>query len=203
MPSTEVPTSPPGRKPEPFSRRKRARYEELDPDELLHLIDRLEDERSRAMRREGIWISFIAHLLLFWFLFYGPKFRSHQPHVVNPADLKQKDLTYLNLPPDAEKRVTPPKQAPPSDKSRTAQSPHPTLDRKTLRQLEAMKKAGPPVPAATPVKPFARQNETQPEAAPRRVTTDRMRPPSIQPWRWDPISSATPWGSTSALTCGG
>src|SRR6202044_2303153 len=111
MPSTEVPTSPPGRRPEPFSRRKRVRYEELEPDELLHLIDRLEDERSRALRREGIWISVIAHLLLFWFLFYGPKFRSHQPHVVNPDVNKQKDLTYLNLPPDAEKRVTP-KQAP-------------------------------------------------------------------------------------------
>ena len=120
MPSTEVPTSPPGRPPEPFSKRKRVRYEELDPDELLHLIDRLEDERSRALRREGIWISVIAHLLLFWFLFYGPKFRSHQPHVVNPNDNK-KDLTYLNLPPDAEKQVKPKPQAPLSDKNRVAQ----------------------------------------------------------------------------------
>ena len=111
MPSTEVPTSPPGRPPEPFTRRKRVRYEELDPDELLHLIDRLEDERSRALRREGIWISFIAHLLLFWFLFYGPKFRSHQPHVVNPSDNK-KDLTYLDLPPDAQKQVKPQSSGP-------------------------------------------------------------------------------------------
>ena len=117
----EVPTSPPGRPPEPFSRRRRVRYEELDPDELLHLIDRLEDERSRALRREGIWISFIAHLLLFWFLFYGPKFRSHQPHVVNPSDNK-KDLTYLDLPPDAQKQVKPKPQAPASDKNRVAQS---------------------------------------------------------------------------------
>jgi TonB family protein len=146
MPLTEVPTSPPGRRPEPSSRRKRLRYEELDPDELLHLIDRLEDERSRALRREGIWISVIAHLLLFWFLFYGPKFRSHQPHVVNPND-KQKDLTFLNLPPDAQKEVKPKPQAPPSDKNRVAQSRHPTLDRKTLQQLEAMKRAGPPQPA--------------------------------------------------------
>jgi TonB family protein len=143
MPSTEVPTSPPGRPPEPFFKRKRVRYEELDPDELLHLIDRLEDERSRALRREGIWISFIAHLLLFWFLFYGPKFRSHQPHVVNPNDNK-KDLTYLNLPPDAQKQVKPKPQAPLSDKNRVAQSRHPTLDRKTLQQLEAMRRAGPP-----------------------------------------------------------
>jgi len=107
MPSTEVPTSPPGRPPEPFSRRKRVRYEELEPDELLHLIDRLEDERSRALRREGIWISVIAHLVLFWFLFYGPKFRSHQPHVVNPDANKQKDMTFLNLPPDAQRPVKP------------------------------------------------------------------------------------------------
>src|SRR6201996_5349857 len=117
MPTTETPTSPPSRPPKSFSSRRRTRYEELDPDELLHLIDRLEDERSRALRREGIWISVIAHLILFWFLFYGPKFR-HQVHVVNPDINKQKDLTYLNLPPDAQRQVKPPKQAPPSDKDR-------------------------------------------------------------------------------------
>jgi TonB family protein len=176
MPSTEVPTSPPGRPPESFFRRKRTRYEELDPDELLHLIDRLEDERSRAMRREGMWISFIAHLLLFWFLFYGPKFRSHQPHVVNP-DTKQKDLTYLNLPPDAQRRVTPPKQAPPSDKNRIAQAPKPTLDRKTLQQLEAMRRAGPPVPAAPP-------QQAPPQAAP--------PAPAAQPQQQAQARPATP-----------
>ena len=123
---------------------KRVRYEELEPDELLHLIDRLEDERSRALRREGIWISVIAHLVLFWFLFYGP--RAHRVHVVNPDANKQKDMTFLNLPPDAQRPVKPPKQAPPSDKDRMAQSRHPTLDKKTLQQLEAMRKAGPPIP---------------------------------------------------------
>jgi TonB family protein len=163
MPLTEVPPKPPGKSPVPFTRRKRVRYEELDADELLHLIDRLEDERSRALRREGIWISIIAHLFLFWFLFYGPKFRSHQPHVVNPSDLKQKDLTYLNLPPDAQKRVQPPKQAPPSDKNRIAQAPKPTLDRKTLQQLEAMKRAGPPAPVPSQPTP---QPQPQTKAAP-------------------------------------
>ena len=170
MPSTEVPTSPPGRPPEPFTRRKRVRYEELDPDELLHLIDRLEDERSRALRREGIWISFIAHLLLFWFLFYGPKFRSHQPHVVNPSDNK-KDLTYLDLPPDAQKQVKPKPQAPPSDKNRVAQAPHPTLDRKTLQQLEAMRRAGPPQPVAPP----APQQPAPPAPAPLLPLNSRRR----------------------------
>jgi TonB family protein len=192
MPSTEVPTSPPGRKPEPFSRLKRARYEELDPDELLHLIDRLEDERSRAMRREGIWISFIAHLFLFWFIFYGPKFRTHQPHVVNPADLKQKDLTYLNLPPDAEKQIKPPKQAPPSDKDRVAKSAHPTLDRKTLQQLEAMKRAGPPVPAAPP-QPAPPAPAAQPQQqAQARPATPPPPPPPQQSLLNEPKPAPTP-----------
>jgi TonB family protein len=177
MPSTEVPTSPPGRPPEPFFKRKRARYEELEPDELLHLIDRLEDERSRARRREGVWISFIAHLILFWFLFYGPKFRSHQPHVVNPSD-QQKDLTFLNLPPDAQRHVRPPRPAPPSDKNRIAQSAHPTLDRKTLQQLEAMKRAGPPQPVAP--QPAPPQAAPQP-AAPQPPQQSEARPASPPP----------------------
>src|ERR1700760_4977803 len=111
MPQTEVPTSPPGKTPEPFSRRKSTRYEELEPDELLHLIDKLEDERSAARRREGIWISFIAHLFLFWFLFYGPKFRPPTVHVVTPSANK-KDMTSLDLPRDAQKQVKPKTQAP-------------------------------------------------------------------------------------------
>jgi TonB family protein len=178
MPSTETPTSPPGRPPEPFFSRKRQRYEELDPDELLHLIDRLEDERSRALRREGIWISYIAHLLLFWFLFYGPKFRSHQPHVVNP-EVKQKDLTFLNLPPDAQ-RVKPPKQAPLSDKNREAHTAKPTLDRKTLQQLEAMKKAGPPVPQAPQPAPPTPAPQPQQQTQARPGTPPPPPPPQQQ-----------------------
>jgi TonB family protein len=160
MPQTEVPTSPPGKTPDPFSRRKSTRYEELEPDELLHLIDKLEDERSAARRREGMWISFIAHLFLFWFLFYGPKFRPHTVHVVNPSDNK-KDMTYLDLPPDAQRQIKPKAQAPLSDKNRLAQSPKPTLDKKTLQQLQAMRRAGPPQP--TPPEP---PTPAQPAPAP-------------------------------------
>jgi TonB family protein len=162
MPQTEVPTSPPGKTPDPFSRRKSTRYEELEPDELLHLIDKLEDERSAARRREGMWISFIAHLFLFWFLFYGPKFRPHGVHVVNPNDSK-KDTTYLDLPPDAQKLIKPKTQAPLSDKNRVAQSPKPTLDKKTLQQLEAMRRAGPPQPTPPQAAP---QQPTPPQPAP-------------------------------------
>ena len=179
MPPTEAPTSPPGKPPEPLSRRRSTRYEELEPDELLHLIDRLEDERSRSRRREGIWISFIAHLFLFWFLFYGPKFRSHQPHVVNPAQNK-KDLTYLDLPKDAQKQVRPKAEAAPSDKNRVAQSAHPTLDRKTLQQLEAMRRAGPPQPAAPQPAPPQPQ-QAPPSPAPQQQARAATPPPPPAP----------------------
>jgi TonB family protein len=191
MPSTEVPTSPPGRPPEPFSRRKRVRYEELEPDELLHLIDRLEDERSRALRREGIWISVIAHLILFWFLFYGP--RAHRVHVVNPDANKQKDMTFLNLPPDAQRPVKPPKQAPPSDKDRMAQSRHPTLDKKTLQQLEAMRKAGPPIPTAPQqAAPPSPASAPQQQAQPRPATPPPPPPPTNQSLLNEPKPVPTP-----------
>jgi outer membrane biosynthesis protein TonB len=191
MPTTEVPTSPPGRPPERLFRRKRVRYEELGSDELLHLIDRLEDERSRARLREGIWISLIAHLILFWFLLYGPRLLGHQPHVVNPADaLKNKDLTYLDLPPDALKEIKPQAQAPPSDKNRIAQSDHPVLDRKTLQQLQAMRRAGPPLPTPTPPQPPpAQQQQQQAQAQPQ-----RPQPPTqpLQPTQQAQLEAPTP-----------
>ena len=186
MPTTEVPTSPPGRPPEPFSRRKRARYEELEPDELLHLIDRLEDERSASRRREGMWVSFIAHLFLFWFLFYGPKFKTHQPHVVVPQE-KPKDTTFLSLPPDLQKQVKPRPEAPQSDKNRVAQAPHPTLDKKTLQQLEAMKRAGPPLPAApqpAPAQKPAPQSAPPPPTPPQQA---QARPPTPPPQQQQPL----------------
>ena len=123
---------------------------------------------------KDMWISFIAHLLLFWFLFYGPP--SHRIRVVNPSDnIKQKDLTFLNLPPDAEKQVKPPKPAPPSDKNRIAKSAHPTLDRKTLQQLEAMKRAGPPQPVAP--QPAAPASSRRLQRSSRRRAVHRLRHP--------------------------
>jgi TonB family protein len=176
MPTTEVPTSPASRPPEPpLFRRKRARYEELEPEELLHLIDRLEDERSLARRREGIWISVIAHLIIFWFLFYGPKVLWHQPHIVNPPE-NRKDMTYLALPPDQLQNVKPRPNAPLSDKNRIAQPARPpVLDRRTLERLREMQRAqGPPAPVPP-----------QPQAAPQQQA--QAAPP--QPQRTPPPSS--------------
>ena len=193
MPTTEVPTSPPGQRPEPRFRRKRTRYEDLGSDELLHLIDRLEDERSRARLREGIWISLIAHIVLFWFIAYAPRVLWHQPHVVNPSDVlkNRKDLTYLDLPPDALKKVKPKTEAPLSDKNRIAQSDRPVLDRKTLQQLQAMRRAGPPMPAAPPQPAPQQQAQAQ---APPQAQPERPTPPAqpLQPTQQAQIEAPKP-----------
>ena len=140
MPITEPPTSerPPERPP-----KGKRRYSELEPHELFSLIEEYEDERAKARLRESIWISIIVYMCLAWFLFYGPHYLWHQPHVINPADaLKdRKDLTYLDLPPDALKAVKPKTPETLSDKNRVAQSKQPRLDKKTLEALEAARKA--------------------------------------------------------------
>lgn len=153
MPITEVPTNPAGAPPEPPRKSKRARYEILDRHELLQVMDELEDERSRARLREFFWVSIIVHLIIFWFLAYGPRYMFHHIRVVDPSTIlkqREKELTYLDLPPDALKQIKPKQSDVVSDKNRVAQSKNPTLDKKTLQQLQAMKRAGPPAPAPQP-----------------------------------------------------
>jgi TonB family protein len=117
-------------------------------------MDDLQDERARARLREVFWVSIIIHMIVFWFLLYGPRYVWHRNiRVVDPSEIlkqRQKELTYLDLPPDALKQTKPKQSDIISDKSRTAQSKNPTLDKKTLQQLQAMKRAGPPAPAPQP-----------------------------------------------------
>src|SRR6185437_11597912 len=81
---------------------------------------------------------------------FGPRYILHRPKVVSPFDVltdrQKKELTYMTLPPDALKNIRPKNPQALSDKNRVAQSPHPTLDKKTLEQLQAMRRAGPPAP---------------------------------------------------------
>jgi TonB family protein len=164
----EVPppqSAPPEPPVGPKFRRKSTRYDGMEADELLHLIDNLEDERSRARVREGIYVSLLAHVLIFLFILFGPRYILRQPKVVSPFDVlserQKKEMTYMSLPPDALKHIRPKNPQALSDKDRVAQSPHPTLDRKTLEQLQAMRRAGPPAP-----RPEAQRQPTPDQTAP-------------------------------------
>ena len=142
----------------------------MEADELLHLIDNLEDERSRARVREGIYISLLAHVLIFLWILFGPRYILHRPKVISPFDVltarQKKEMTYLSLPPDALKNIQPKNPKALSDKNRVAESRHPTLDKKTLEQLQAMRRAGPPAPAPAPQQqpaPTPEQTAPQPQ----------------------------------------
>ena len=183
MPITEAPSSPPSgtpqRPPDAPLLKGRARYEGWEHHELLNLIDALDDERSRARFREGIWIALLAHLLIFWFIAYGPQVIFHQPRVRNPVDVlkeRAKDFTYLDMPPDAAKKLPPKPSNIISDKDRIAQTSKPTLDKKTLEQLQAMRRA------STPEPPPAQQQQPQ-QAAPAQQTAQQQQPqpPPQQP----------------------
>jgi hypothetical protein len=176
------------------------------PHELLHVIDTLEDERSRARLREGIWISLIAHIIIFWFISYGQNYIFHHGiRVVDPSTVlrnREKDMTYLDLPPDALKHLKP-KEAPPSDKDRQAQTKTPTIDKKTMEQLQAMRRAGPPVPVpfseqpAAPAQPQPQQQQAQqqPKAAPSQPAKASLR---LRPLR-QPSPTSTPGPPLSAM----
>src|SRR5579883_1071419 len=106
MPITEVPTSPASAPPEPPRRSRKSRYENLEHHELLQVMDELQDERARARLREVFWVSIIIHMIVFWFLLYGPKYVWHRVRVRDPFSVlkdREKQLTYLDLPPDLQK----------------------------------------------------------------------------------------------------
>src|ERR1700761_7702976 len=96
MPSLETP--PKSAPPNQPVKVRTGRYGELEEHELIHLLDTLDDERSRARFRESIYISVIVYLAIAWFLFYGPHIIFHQPYYQDPiAAMKQhdKELTFL------------------------------------------------------------------------------------------------------------
>jgi len=162
MPSLETP--PNSAPPLPPNKVRTNRYGDLEEHELIHLLDALDDERARARFRESVYISIIIWLAIGWFVLYGPQVIFHQPRLINPADvLKERDkqLTYLDMPKDIGKQLPKKPTNTISDKDRVQQTRKPTIDRKTLEQLQAMRKSGAPganAPTApTPAAPAAPQ----------------------------------------------
>ncbi len=104
MPSLETP--PNSAPPNPPVKVRTGRYGELEEHELIHLLDSLDDERSKARFRESIYISIIIYLAIVWFLFYGPRVLFHQPRLISPVDVlkeREKQLTFLDTPKDLAK----------------------------------------------------------------------------------------------------
>jgi TonB family protein len=177
MPSLETPpnSAPPN---QPVKVRT-GRFGELDEHELIHLLDSLDDERSKARFRESIYISIIIYLGIVWFLFYGPRVLFHQPRLISPVDVlkeREKQLTFLDTPKDLS-RLTPKSKAIP-EKSRVQQ-----LDQKTLQRLQELRRPEPPAPQ--PAQPAPVQASPTPPAP-------QPPPPAPQPTQQALIEAPKP-----------
>jgi TonB family protein len=149
-----------------------ARDHAIDPE--LHLIvqiDSLRDENARSRMREALWISIIFHLLVLFSLRQIPRlFPQQQVTLLSQQDLlKQRELTYIEQPPDTQNLKQRPETNKISDKDRIATSKAPQIDRRALERLSRSGLPGAPgtnpaAPAAPPA-PQVAQGQQQPQAA--------------------------------------
>jgi len=169
MPTTEIPpkpavSSPPTATPSHSADLYDAEgwesaFRELH--DVPELLVQLQDELSRSRQREAFWISVVVHLTLIILVVNGPRIERYLPRraviAVSPNDMmRQKELTYLELPPDEQKLTKPPETDHISDKNRIATSRAPQLDRQELKKI---------LDSARPGAPGQRVPQTAPQPA--------------------------------------
>jgi len=178
MPITQIPFQDPvaPEKPQPeqlglYDRQDwETAYRDLDA-HVPHLLIQLQDDLQRSRWREAIWISIIVHMVLtfaLWHLDWIAKSVGWHTAVAVSSNLKDKNLTYLTLPPDLQKPSRRPNTNVASDKDRIATSRHPELDPKELRKILATPPPGAPgmtgprAPQQAAPQPLAQNQQPQP-----------------------------------------
>jgi TonB family protein len=165
-PPNPAPSSPTPQQPVKFATR---RFGELEQHELIHLLDSIDDDISKARFRESIYISVIICLALAWFAIYGPRVLFHQGRIANRSEeAAQKEMKYLDLPPSLVHKA-PPKTKIISDQDRRAQTPQPKATPAPLKaRPNAPGQQLPPTPqtqpAPRPQQPAPQQQAQQPPA---------------------------------------
>ncbi len=156
MSTTQIPPAnpaPPARRPEGGDLYD-ARYWESayrDINDAPTLLLKLQDDLDEARRREAFWISVVVHLVVVLLLWNSQKLTGLLPRrtvvAVSPSLSNQKDLTYLELPPDEQKVSKRPNTNIESDKDRIATSHAPQLDRQELKKILDASRPGRPGPS--------------------------------------------------------
>src|ERR1700745_2436412 len=115
MPITQIPFQDPVAPPEKSQPEQLGLYDQQDWESAYreldarvpHLLIQLQDDLQRSRKREAVWMSIIAHLLVFIALWNLPlieeTMRGHPTLVLPVSPLQDKNVTYLPLPPDAQK----------------------------------------------------------------------------------------------------
>ena len=142
------------------------------------LLAQLQDDLTRSRLREALWISIVVHLIALITMYTSPRWMpKHSVVLMSQADLmRQKDLTYLEMPQDSQKAPKVSQSDVISDKNRTAMSRKPTIDSRTMQQLRESRVAPPSPP----------QQQQQPQQA------AQQAPPQQQPPRQQPPENTNP-----------
>ncbi len=151
-----------------------SRWVDYDTHELLEMIGELEDERRWSRLREGFWLALLFHILLFSAITWIPTYIFKVPKVVDPFDAinQRKDLTYLDVPPDALHEARPkvtPKPLP----------NRPLIDKKTLDELNQQSPPTPPPPAAQQVPDQPKPQPSQPVPQNPQSQVEAPRPAAV------------------------
>jgi len=122
-------------------------------DSTPHLLVQLQDDLSRARRREAFWISVVVHMIVILIIFNSDKLARFIPHrnvIVATTEHNPNDVTFLELPPDEQKLTKRPDTNIISDKDRKAMSKAPQLNREELKKILDANRAGAPGPSGAP-----------------------------------------------------
>ena len=208
MPITQIPLKDPPPPPRPDgsdlyeARHWETAYRDFDADRVPHLLLELQDDLARSRVREAAWISIIVHLVLILLIVnettLGKWMDKLWPRrsIVAVSPLKSdKELTYLELPPDAQKITKRPNTNIISDKNRVGMSHSPHLDPKELKKILDSSRPGtpgpnaPPTPPSQPQPPQVAQNpasqqgqqqaQQQPPAQPAPKQMAKLQPPPL------------------------
>src|SRR6185503_19804519 len=208
MSLTQIPLEPPPSRPEPEQGDLfdavtwESAYREMH--DFPTLLIQARDELARSRKREAFWMSVVFHILLILVIAYADRIARYLPHrnvMLVQGPRNKEDIHFLELPPDAQKAVKPPKTNMMSDKNRIAESRAPKLDQQQLKKLLDAMRQGRRGPAAAepqqqaPAPPAqAAQAQPQPQSQPPQSqpqTAKLQSPPVKQTWPFDrPAMSA-------------
>jgi TonB family protein len=143
-------------------------YRSFNPDDVPHLLIQLQDDLSRARKREALWLSVILHFLVIILLWNSEKLMMLLPHHTMNLEIstdanRSKDATFLELPPDEQKLTRRPDAKVMSDKDRIATSKAPQVNREDLKKI--LQSAHPGRPGSNVKQPPAQGQPPQNQVA--------------------------------------
>ncbi len=192
MPVTQIPSRdpqiPPAEQPEQRdlfeAQHWETAYRSFNPDDVPHLLIQLQDDLSRARKREAVWLSVILHLFVIILLWNSEKLMMLLPHrtvdlAIQANPDQSKDAMFLELPPDAQKLMRRPDAKVLSDKDRIATSKAPQINREELKKI--LESARPGRPGESAQQPPAQgQAQSQQPPAPQPSSGFAQPQPSDQ-----------------------